>query len=217
VARNISVIFPSRGRPKSLMRTVRQLRDLAYDPWALEILVAVDPDDIDTLFAVQDGAFRVLVQNARWGYTNFHIYCNNLAKIANGDWLFLWNDDLEMQTRDWDERIREQPCDQVLWPTANHAHHANLFPAWPKVWTDTLGYVAPFNHVDTYLQHIARDLNRHKKIDVQVFHDRFDLTGNHDDMTYREGRAKLGPEGMASPVPYEQLAIDTAKVAALYA
>ena len=32
---------------------------------------------------------------------------------------------------------------------------------------------------------------------MEIIHDRADLTGNHDDLTYAEGRKLLGPEGMA--------------------
>jgi hypothetical protein len=35
------------------------------------------------------------------------------------------------------------------------------------------------------------------KIPVQILHDRADVTGGHDDLTYAEGRKLLGSEGMA--------------------
>jgi hypothetical protein len=108
----------------------------------------------------------------------------------------MWfNDDMRAQTWSWDVAVRQnRPA--ILWPHANHCHHANICPIWPRAWSDAMGHASPTSHMDTYLQYLGEALGRHDKIPVEIIHDRADVTGGHDDATYAEGRKKLGPEGM---------------------
>lgn len=192
----ISVIFASRGRPESLARTVSLLFDLAADPAGVEAIVAVDPDDEETRDARMPPRLQFWTAPERFGYQRLHDYLNPLAKMASGTWCLWFNDDMIMKTPGWDRIIAAQrPA--ILWPHANHVHHANIVPAWPRAWSDALGHVSPTTHMDTYLQRLGEMLNRHMPIPVEVVHDRADVTGHHDDVTYAEGRGLLGPEGMA--------------------
>jgi hypothetical protein len=104
---------------------------------------------------------------------------------------------MRMQTPGWDTVVRGWR-DAILWPNANHVPHANIVPAWPRAWSDAMGHVSPTMHLDTYLQRLGETIGRHDKIPVHVLHDRADVTGSHDDQTYREGRWLLGPEGVTS-------------------
>lgn len=192
----ISVIFASRGRPGSLAMTTGGLLDKATRPHEIEVIVAADPDDDATLDAPLPHGVRVWTAPERYGYTGLHHYLNALAKQAEGEWLMWFNDDMRMRTGGWDVIVRaEDPA--ILWPSANHVHHANIAPVWPRAWSDALGHVSPVTHMDTYLQYLGEALGRHVKIPVQILHDRADVTGGHDDLTYAEGRKLLGSEGMA--------------------
>lgn len=207
----ISVCFCSRGRPASLARALASLLDTADDPAEIKITVAIDQDDEAMAQALRnfgtDPATTVLgrpevyfwVAPERYGYTGLHHYLNALAKMAKGRWVMWFNDDMAMKTQGWDTVVRAAP-QGVLWPAANHVAHANIAPIWPRAWSDATGYVTPTMHMDTWLQYVAEHLGCHHKIPVEIEHDRFDVTGNpaHDDPTYREGRALLGPEGMHS-------------------
>lgn len=192
-------MFCSRGRPHGLLRAVESLIGHAARPGEIEVIVAFDPDDPTALDAA-DALFEVphvTVWDApeRYGYTGLHLYLNQLAKMATGTWCMWWNDDMVMQTPGWDLIVRaNRPA--ILWPAANHVHHANIVPAWPRAWSDALGRVSPTSHMDTYLQYLGEALGRHDRIPVEVLHDRADVTGGHDDQTYAEGRKLLGPEGM---------------------
>lgn len=214
----ISVCFASRSRPESLRAAVESLLSTAAEPGLVEILVAVDPDDLETQRARYPAQVRVIVSPERYGYQQLHRYLNVLAaKIARGRWVQWWNDDMIMTTVGWDKVIRaSRPA--VLWPKANHVHHANIAPAWPKAWSDAMGRVSPTMHLDTYLQRLGEALGRHDRIPVEIVHDRADVTGNHDDQTYAEGRKLLGPEGMVpGPFPHGQVAEDAAKIRRLLA
>jgi hypothetical protein len=197
----ISVIFTSRGRPPDLNETLSGLWALAAEPARLEAIVAIDPDDWATraLVAMPPNS-RLWVAPERYGYQGLHKYLNQLAPQAKGRWLMWWNDDMRMQTRDWDLIVRAAP-QGVLWPHANHVQHANIAPIWPKAWSDAAGMVTPTTHMDTWLQHVAESLGCHHKIPVEIIHDRADVTGGHDDQTYAEGRKPMGSEGMAPDWP----------------
>lgn len=194
---DISLVFTSRGRPQDLAETLDGLWKLADHPEGLEAIVAVDPDDTDTRQrAVLPPGARMWVAPERYGYQGLHLYLNQLAKVALGRWLMWWNDDMRMQTQGWDTIIRQSP-QGVLWPSANHVHHANIVPIWPKAWSDAAGMVTPTMHMDTWLQYVAEALGCHHQVPIEVVHHRADVTGEHDDQTYAEGRKLMGSEGMS--------------------
>jgi hypothetical protein len=192
----ISVLCPSRGRPDSLWESIGSLNDFAADMHEVEVLVAVDPDDAGEYdFAADLAGVRLWVAPERYGYTRLHEYCNALAGLARGEWLLNWNDDARMLTAGWDLIIASQDP-AILWLQANHHPGACMFPAWPKAWAEAVGHVSPVAHIDTYLQYLGEALGGLRKVRVQVLHDRADVTGGHDDATYREGRGRIGSYGM---------------------
>jgi len=200
----VSVILPSRRRPESLHRSLRGLVDLAAEPGEIQVLVAADLDDEATCalgdrrhLGLDDPLPPQVTVYAypRVGYGRHHLYVNHLAKLTSGEWVMLWNDDAVMLTPGWDKIITSaEPA--ILWPHANHAPHTGVFPAWPRAWSDAMGHVAPYPHIDTHLHYVGENLGKITRIPVEVLHDRADLTGNNDDLTYAEGRGRLGPEGM---------------------
>lgn len=213
----ISALMPSRMRWESMTRSCLSLLTRATHIDNVEILVACDPDDWQTQQCEITNT-KIITAPERYGYTGLQKYVDMLAKEAQGEWLLLWNDDAIMRTRGWDKIIMAREQKYLLWAKANIATHAPTFSIWPKTWFDTLGYSAPTPHIDTYLSHISNLTGLVQKIPVEIFHDRFDATGNpeHDDETYREGRKLLGPEGMHGEFPYESLNADADKILALY-
>lgn len=194
----ITVMFPSRKRPLSLLRSYWSLISTASAPHRIQFIVAVDPDDPATSRAAyQLGSVTVVQAPERYGYARQQHYWNAMLHHASGDWLMVWGDDALMQTRAWDDVIGSDRKPAVLWPRANGPEQANCFPVIPAAWPLELGRFTPSAHPDTYWQHVGQALNRHVPIPVEIIHNRFDLTGGHNDDTYREGRGLLGPEGMA--------------------
>ena len=189
----ISVLIPSRGRPKSLAESAASLLDLAANPDQVEILVALDPDDAGPYADLRLGP-QVTFWTApeRYGYMRLERYYNHLATMAKGDWLLgTWNDDARMLTQGWDAIIEAQDP-AVLWLGCTTMGGGNFWPAWPAAWTKALGHVALVSNVDVWMSEIGRRLGRERQVPVEVFHDRKDVTGGHDDATYAEGRAVLG-------------------------
>lgn len=210
----ISVLLPSRGRPKALAETVTGLLDLAADPGGIEILVAADPDDTATQTATLPHQAHIWTAPERYGYPRLHEYVNRLAEQASGDWLMLWNDDARILTTGWDTIVGGQPPG-VLWPHSNDIASCNTFPIWPRTWTDHLGHVSLSPHCDSWIQFLGQSLGRHERVDIEILHDRADLTGGHDDQTRAESLAGYRTADYGSPAMEAARAADVASLRAL--
>lgn len=184
----ISVLLPSRGRAAALAESIGTLLDLADKPGAIEIIVAADPDDTATRDAELPWQATAWTAQERYGYDRLHEYVNRIARLATGDWLLLWNDDARMLTEGWDSIVYDE-APAVLWPASNDVAGCNTFPIWPAVWTKALDHVSLSPHCDSWIQHLGTELGRHPRVDINVLHDRADLTGGHDDQTRAESLA----------------------------
>jgi hypothetical protein len=210
----ISVLLPSRGRPKALTESIGSLLGLADRPGSIQILIGADPDDTDTHGT--DLPWQAVLWTApeRYGYPRLHEYVNRLAQRADGDWLMLWNDDARMLTPGWDAAVREQQP-SVLWPRSNDIATCNTFPTWPRTWTDHLGHVSLSPHCDSWIQYLGQSLDRHGRVAIDILHDRADLTGGHDDQTRAESLAGYRTADYGSPAMEAARAADVAMLRAL--
>lgn len=177
---DISVLLPTRNRPDLLVRSLSSLLNLAEKPEAIEFLLAVDPDAPAELPC---GQGQVWTAPERFGPTRMHEYYNHLATMATGTWLMIWNDDALMLTEHWDDIVRGNPG-ACLW--FDHGNpglaHCNMFPVWPRAWTEATGYVADSSpRVDTWVQEVAELLGKQVKVPVSLTHE------TPDDLTWREG------------------------------
>lgn len=102
----VSVLIPTRGRPKHLCQAVDSIYSLAVDKANIEFLFKVDDDDFITIQTVDKILTYVhgkrIISPRGNGYKDMHLWVNELAKLAIGDWLFLFNDDATMATEKWD-------------------------------------------------------------------------------------------------------------------
>lgn len=198
----ISVLLPTRGRPQLLRESVQSLLETCSDPRSFEVLYAVDDDDQDETCAVIDqliwagGRHRTKIFQERYGYARLHEYVNFLSGQPappswagpDGRWLLLWNDDAVMQTYGWDAEIAKWPDRYVLDLWSNHEPETCAFPCVPRWWVDRLGHFSLNAHNDTWWQEIGERTRRLVRIEVDVYHRRFDLTGEGvaDDATYAQ-------------------------------
>ncbi|MFI1485760.1 glycosyltransferase family 2 protein [Streptomyces sp. NPDC020747] len=210
----ITVLLPSRGRPTALAESVGSLLDLADQPNRIQIRIAADPDDPGTRNTELPQQATIWTAPERYGYSRLHEYVNRLAEQADGDWLMLWNDDARILTAGWDTAVaRRQPT--VLWPHSNDIPTCNTFPIWPRIWTDRLGHVSLSPHCDSWIQYLGQALDRHERVDVEILHDRADLTGGHDDQTRAESSVGYRTADYGSPVMEAARAADVATLRAL--
>ena len=186
----ISVTLPSRHRSRMLADSIRSLRDKAARPELLEFLVAYDQDDPDTAAAAEALGVDVIWQAPeRYGYAESARYYAALLERASGEWAVpTWGDDGLMRTQGWDDMVRATPAGSVIYVDGN-------FPGltcYPIVHMDVfaaLGRLCPLPALDTWYEYVGRDAGILAKPPIYVHQDRFDLTGNNLDETYREGRS----------------------------
>lgn len=222
----ISVVLPSRKRPEMLARSLQSLYDNLSSPqYRVEILIGYDSDDPQTLKTAQDSAFESVMgwmAPGRYGYGGIANYYAPLLNMSSGQWIFLWGDDAIMQTKGWDQIIRDQGPG-VLYTRGNPDGH-NCFPVVHSSIFEASGRFTGLPAVDTWYDEVGRWSGRWADPGITVLQDRPDLTGVAPDATYNEGRSgyraaeyynnywtamreqdsvavfeKLGPEGARSP------------------
>lgn len=191
---DITVMFPTRGRPEGLERSLTTLIERASDVSRLEILLAIDRDDqatIDHCLNVLQPWLKSLdcrykfIQFDRLGYTKLNLYLNELSKHAQGQWLFFYNDDAAMETQDWDQIVMESGQEFcLLRAETNHGHPYAIFPILPRKWIDLVGHFSLHQLNDAWVSQIGWMLDIVKTIPVMVNHERFDLTGKNNDSTF---------------------------------
>lgn len=193
---DISILLPTRGRPKPLEQCLRTLLDQAKRPDRIEVMLAFDNDDTDNIKYFVDviqpylddiGVEYNAIQFERLGYTRLNEYLNELARHSQGSWLFFWNDDAVMKTPHWDQVI----CDHgqefyLLRAETNHEHPYAIFPILPKKWVEITGHLSPHQINDAWTSQVAWMLDIVKTIPVMIHHQRYDLTGENLDDTFKD-------------------------------
>lgn len=191
----ISIILPTRGRTGgALQASLKSLMENADDPARVEIMLGVDDDDQETLDWVNNEASKFVEPYGcackakvfkPLGYTKLNVYVNLLCHASSGAWLFLWNDDALMQTKGWDTVVRSYDGDfKCLAPKDNHDHPFAIFPLIPADWFVLCDAWSVNAQNDTWVSVIARMNGIFERIDIEILHDRADMTGGNDDETF---------------------------------
>ena len=193
---DISILLPTRGRPKPLEQCLRTLLDQAKDPSRIEVMLAFDNDDTENIAYFVDVIQPYLdnlnveysaIQFQRLGYTRLNEYLNELARLSQGSWLFFWNDDAVMKTQDWDQAIKDNAQEfYLLRAETNHEHPYAIFPILPKKWVEITGHLSPHQINDAWTSQVAWMLDIVKTIPIMIHHERYDLTGENLDETFKE-------------------------------
>ncbi len=217
----ISVLLPTRDRVQMVIKTLNSLYDNVSDKNRLEILLGLDYDDtsIDELKEfvnknMSDYDIKFCISNERYGYKYLHKYINELSDKATGDWLFLWNDDSYIITENWDKYVEEYKDNfALLSPKVKESmdYPGTMFPIIPKAWFDVVGHFSLNCHNDTWVEHMAKDLNIFVYIPVMVTHLRNDyIRGALTDKTWQE--RKQDKKGFRSEEMVQQRKLDAQKL-----
>ena len=190
---SIAALIPTRGRTDKLSRSVFSLVNRATNLKKLQLLFAFDHDDSVGLAhfttVIQPWLDDKCVEYAAMGfeslgYAGLNQYYNALAKEADADWLFVWNDDAVMETAGWDKIVARHTGEfKILKVHTHNEHPYSIFPVIPRVWLDTVGYLSRHQMIDAEISQLAYSLDLMEIIDVYVTHDRADLTGGEKDST----------------------------------
>jgi hypothetical protein len=191
----IAILLPTRGRTEALDRSLIGLLEQASDLSSIQVLLGLDTDDTVGIAHFQDllqpklddlSVDYTAMAFKPMGYGRLNEYINELAKNSSADWLFFWNDDALMETQGWDEKIAEHTGEfKLLAVHTHHDHPYSIFPIVPRAWLDVVGHLSLHSMTDAWLSQIAYMVDIWERIDVDVVHDRADLTGNNKDDTYK--------------------------------
>lgn len=192
---DVSVLLPARGRPEPLLESLRSLIDTATKPERIEVLIAFDNDDVDTINYCTANILPYLdskkckftvVKFERLGYIRLNEYLNHLTKYSHGSWFFFWNDDAVMTTYAWDTVIRENSKEfALLRAETNHEHPYAIFPILPRKWVEVTGHLSPHQINDAWTSQVAWMLDIVKTVPIYIEHERYDLTGKNNDEVFK--------------------------------
>ncbi len=206
--KKISILTPTRGRPKGIDTYYKSLVKTAQYPDAIELLLYIDNDDpalrdYEKFFRVWEIGESLIDFTTHVGEPiSISKSWNVIAAEAQGDILLMGNDDLIAKTFGWDTKLREvtdeYPDDIycAFFDDGINAGRHCAFPAVSRKWYETLGYFSPgifeFFYNDTWLFDIAKRINRVRYIpEVQILHNHWTKTKIVDATTLRH---RKGPK-----------------------
>ena len=190
---SIAVLIPTRGRTDALKLSTSSLIDKVADASSIQLLFAFDNDDtvgleyFETIlqpYLDKKGVAYTAMCFDPVGYSGLNLYYNTLANNADADWLFVWNDDCVMKTKSWDTVIKKYDGQfKVLKVHTHNDHPYSIFPIVPSEWYKINGQLSRHQMIDAEISQIAFMLDIIEVVDIDVLHDRADLTGNNQDET----------------------------------
>ncbi len=98
----LSLLLPTRGRPRLVERLFQSIIDTAYDLKQVEVILCVDDDDLDSHGLGHEtlNVTRLIGPRAAMGVLN-----TKCLKAASGDIIVLVNDDMVFRTGGWDTTL----------------------------------------------------------------------------------------------------------------
>jgi hypothetical protein len=202
----IAIVLGSRGRPRRLEAFVRSLNELADDPNSYSVYIYVDSDDEATILYSKE-------LKEKYDQLVFHVgpriimsdMINKLYPYTSEGIIFLGGDDLIMRTQGWDSIIAEAyaKCeDRILLcygaDGGESVHTQSNFATHPIIsrrWVEIQGCITPpyfsCDYADTWLNDLANELGRKKKLPIYNEHMHWSLGKSSLDMTYVENRQRF--------------------------
>jgi hypothetical protein len=188
---SIAVLLPTRSRTDALTTSVASIINLAHDISRIQLIFGLDNDDrigLDHFTKViqpmldKCGVSYEAQAFESMGYAGLNRYYNHLAKSTSADWLFVWNDDAVMETKEWDRIIAQYTGQFKLLKVHTHNDHPySIFPIVPKAWYDLMNHLSRHQMIDAELSQMAFLLDIMQVIDVDVTHNQVELTKDTTD------------------------------------
>ncbi len=171
--------MPTRSRPNDVVEVINSLIENVSDKKNIEILLKIDDDDTETYETVTskfkeliDVNIKILITTREKGYFNLSKYFYELFEISSGEWLFLFNDDLRLLTKNFDLVIK--PYQGKI----NMLHSKNVINGegryFPIIHTNIIKTLGHFSidvpYIDGWLRVIGEKLNIIENIDLSLNH-----------------------------------------------
>ena len=179
----VSILFPTRGRPKWLCESVDTLVSLAKDKSLFEFIFKVDDDDKETIETVAKLSSilpcKAIISPRGIGYHQMHVWVNEMCALAQGDWLFIFNDDALMTTVEWDQVLLNYEIPNywhgvddvaMLAAATIDRPHAHEFLFVRKKAVDIMGHFSMNPHNDNWIFSIMCFIHSAFMIPIEIKH-----------------------------------------------
>lgn len=179
-----SILIPTRGRKQWLCEAIDSVYSLAKDKTLFEFVLKIDDDDVETI-EVSERLAKVLPIKTKIsprgnGYYDMHHWVSDMCDLAEGDWLFLFNDDARMATNEWDQILLNCQINPIAWhgisdiclliaPTITRPNAQEFFFLRKKVY-DILGHIALSPHNDNWIYNVMHFLVSAFTIQIRIDH-----------------------------------------------
>jgi len=198
IMQGISIVFPSRGRPKRAAEMIDSVFETLSKNCLIEFIIYIDVDDPESekYFQIPISYKQVkIIQGPKiW----LSLIYNTLATRAAYDVIMYGSDDILFKSNNWDQRVLSEishfpnnvglvyPNDLSSWQ-GKIATHGFVH----KNWIEAIGYFLPpyFPDVfsDTWITNLAGNLNRIAFMeDVIIEHNQYRQGKSEFDITYRD-------------------------------
>ncbi|RJQ27036.1 hypothetical protein C4577_01820 [Candidatus Parcubacteria bacterium] len=116
----VSFLLATRKRVDMVKVAVASIFDNAKCPDQIEIIFKIDDDDQESINFYNDLKSKGrnvtgIIGPRGLGYKQMHVWVNQMAQIAKGDWQLIMNDDMRFIQKDWDEVLLNANFPSPLW------------------------------------------------------------------------------------------------------
>jgi hypothetical protein len=174
-----SLILPSRERASLLANFCRTVEENTFDKENIEMLVACDDDDKETIETLKNMKYPWLKYYVRpRGNSISRDYQNWLYPHSKGEYLFVLNDDVELKTKNWDQialqKIQDYPhkdgifcgwiADDTKVRIRDKKDAYSCFPLFTRKAVNALGYLMNEYYggwsADIFIYNVYKEIDR---------------------------------------------------------
>lgn len=104
-----SITIPTRKRIGLLKECLDSINSKTQDKSLVEIILKIDTDDQETIDFMESYNSEIdlkkIISDRKKGYGSLHDHYNNLAEASEAEFIFGFNDDVEMVTGGWEQLL----------------------------------------------------------------------------------------------------------------
>ena len=174
----ISLLCPTRNRPKNMMRLIDSIKWTAV--LAVELVCYVDNDDDSYDWKGVHNQHLDLQKIIKGPRITMSDMWNRCAKHSTGNILMMMGDDCVFKTSGWDVLIESAYADcpdkilMVHGADGKNTDNFGCFPTIHRKWMETVGYFVPpvftGDYADTWLNDVANLIGRRKYLPYMTEH-----------------------------------------------
>ena len=191
--KKISLLMPTRGRPKLAARFIQSVIDYSLDISSIELVIYVDVDDLPSHSLLSNKLDISLIIGPRKTMGTYNTKC---FEKATGDVIILVNDDMVIKTLNWDLKINELHNsieDQIYLAYGNDLFKGKslcAFPILSRKTCELLKKPYPIEYRGAFIDvHLFDIFKRLEKLGINRTFYMEDIIFEH--MHYRLGKADM--------------------------